>query len=90
MVETQPPHGVPALLDHLPHQLKDAAERRFGRRILGQPVDRDVQLHGCAEKALQQGIVQFLRDASPLGQPLFKTNVELPSEADAAGNDKER
>ena len=30
-----------------------------------------MQLHRCAEKTLQQRIVQFLRDAGSLGQPFF-------------------
>ena len=60
------------------NQLKHAAQPRLLRRILGQAVDGDVQLHGGAEEALQQCIVQFLRDAGALAEPLFKAQVELP------------
>ena len=38
----------------------------------------DVQLHRRAQEALQQRIVQLLRDAGALGQPLLEPHVELP------------
>ena len=53
---------------------------RLRRRILGQAVHGHVQLHGSAQKALQQRVVQFLRDAGALRQPLLETNVELAGE----------
>src|SRR6185369_10228648 len=47
-----------------------------GRRILRQTIDCDMELHGGAEKTLQQRIVQLLRDAGPLREPFFKADIE--------------
>ena len=66
MRRAQPANRVAAFLDHLLDQLQHAAQRWLGRRIGGQAVHRDMQLHGGAEEALQQRVVQFLRDAGPL------------------------
>ncbi|MGA2456662.1 MAG: hypothetical protein ABSF85_03775 [Terriglobales bacterium] len=40
-------------------------------------VDRNVQLHGCTQYTLQQGVVQFLRHPRAFGEPFFKANMEL-------------
>ena len=68
----QPPHRVAAFVDHPAHQLQNAVQWRLGWRIRRKAVYRDVQLHGRAEEALQQSVMQFLRDARAFGQPLFK------------------
>ena len=45
-----------------------------------QSIGRHVQLHRRAEEALQQRVVQLLRDARPLGQALLEPHVELPGD----------
>ena len=80
----QPAHRVAALLDHPSHQIEHPAERRLGRRILRQPIGRDVELHRRADETLQQRVVQFLRDARPLREPLFEPHVELPGHLEDA------
>src|ERR1700722_1532669 len=76
----QPLYRIAAFFDYLVHQLQDPPQRGLGGRIRRKAIGCHVQLHGCAEEALQQGVMQFLRDARPFREPLFKTNVELPGE----------
>src|SRR5262245_8783074 len=53
----QPLYCVSAFFDDLPHQLLDLVQPRLGRRVLMQLLDRDVELHGGAEEALQQCVM---------------------------------
>ena len=43
----------------------------------GELVVRHVELHGGAEAALKQGVVEFLSDAGSFGETLFEAEVEL-------------
>jgi hypothetical protein len=71
-VGAESPNRVPAFFNDLSHQLLDMSEGRSGWRILCQIIHHDVELHGRADDALQQGVVQFLCDAQPLRQPLLE------------------
>src|SRR5215813_10475773 len=43
---------------------------------------RDVQMHGCAQKSLQQSVVKLLRDPSSLRQPFLKPQIHLSGQLD--------
>src|SRR5262245_23084823 len=75
---TQPAHRVTALVRDTSHQRGDVFERAARRRFLWHAIDREVQLHRGAQHALQQRIVQFLREAGAFGETLFEAAVEAP------------
>jgi len=58
---------MPALVDDLPHHSSDLVSVGW-RENPRQSVCRDVDLHGSAQKALQQRVVQLLGDTGSLGQ----------------------
>src|SRR5215203_3497562 len=68
--------GLAALLDDLAHQLLDPIETAPRGLAGGELVDGDVELHRGAEKALEQGIVELLRDARAFGKARLETAVE--------------
>ena len=75
------------------HQREHALELLPVRRLGGQIVDGGMQLHRGAHHALQQRVVQLLRDARAFGQAFFETDVQLPRElprAQLVGGEHER
>ena len=81
---SQPADGVAPLLDDPSHQVEHPVDGRPGGRIGRQAIRRHVELHRRADETLQQRVVQLLRDACPLGQPLFEPDVELSRHAEDA------
>ena len=86
----QSANRVTALFDHLPHQLKRASEGGLRGRIRGHAIGCDMDLHRDAEKALQQRIVQLLRDARSLSQPLLEAQIESGWSSGAAVTGRDR
>ena len=64
LIGSQASQSGSALSGHLTHQTKDSAKLSFRRRIVRNIVLGHIELHGRADNALQQGIVQVLRDSS--------------------------
>ena len=78
----------------LPISSSDPARAAARRGVVGQPVDRDVQLHGSAQESLQQRVVQLLRDpvrsASRSSNRTFNCRVDLVQPEAIDGEDPER
>src|SRR5580700_249701 len=49
-----------------------------------------MQLHGGAQKTLQQGVMQFLRDACALGESFFKAHTHLLRQAQQPEPEKQQ
>src|SRR5689334_8881649 len=56
------------------HQLENPAQGRLRGGIRGEVVNSEAELHRSAQKALQERIVQLLRDARALCQTLFEAD----------------
>jgi hypothetical protein len=79
-IRAQSTDSVPALLYDLTHHFVDMVQGRYGRRVRGQVINRDMKLHRGAEKSLQQRVVQFLSDTRALRKSLFKAQIQLPGQ----------
>src|SRR5579863_10519278 len=73
----QPLHRIPALDDRLPRLRDDGLQLFPGFRRILDSVYHSGKLHQHALKTLQQGIVEIPRDARPLVDAFFHTQVEL-------------
>lgn len=69
--------SITAFIDDLGHEFEDAVESGAGGRVFGELVDGDMKLHGGAEDALEESVMQFLGDASALGEALFKNVMKV-------------
>ncbi len=73
---TQPSDCIASLFDHTPHQLEHPAQALLVWPFRRHMVYRNVELHRRAQKTLQQRVVQFLRDARSLRQPLLELKLQ--------------
>src|SRR5215510_55308 len=74
-------HCIATLCDRLPGLLDGSRQYLLSFvRAIPNHVGPAMQFQQHCLKALQQCVVQFPRDARPLGQPFFKTNLEQLSQ----------
>src|SRR5580692_8289730 len=72
----QPTQRISTFFSDCTHQLQDSFQERFGGRVLREMVFRDIKLERGAQNTLQQCVMQFLRNARTLGEPLLKANIQ--------------
>src|SRR3977135_2446392 len=70
-----PPHSRAAFINRPARQAQSAAERGPKKGIGWRLFHGLVEQHGCAEKSLEQSVVQFVHDARTLSRAFFQTNI---------------
>src|ERR1700733_15850444 len=73
---TQSLERVSAVVNHLTDNLLDMGERGLYRQVFRHAVKRDVELHRGTDYALQEGIMEFLCDLSPLRKSILKATLD--------------
>jgi hypothetical protein len=80
-----PQYSRAAFINCPTHHVQSAAERRPKRGIGWRFFHGLVEQHGCAEKSLEQSIVQFVHDTRTLSTTFFQTDIIFEVRSSLAG-----
>jgi hypothetical protein len=80
-----PPYSRAAFINCPTHHAQSAAERGPKRGIGWRFFHGLVEQHGCAEKSLEQGVVQFVHDTRALSTTFFQTDIIFEVRSSLAG-----
>src|SRR5271170_5195099 len=72
----QPTQRISTFFSDCTHQLQDPFQERFGGRVLRELVFRYIKLERGAQNTLEQRVMQNLRNARALGEPLLEANIQ--------------